>query len=307
MDNDEVDDQGGETTWPEYEAPDGVPGNDEEGDQATQDENTSGATSTADGDQPVDDAGDAPAPTDAKGRMIPAYRLEQVQQKFERELEAQRRRAETLEAMVRNVLGGRDPRGQDDRPALTPEQDRLRKEFLKLFPEFNELLPLGSKAKDILGLAERAPGWDRDNEQYWQRVATSTTKRLSTAASTALGVKELDAETEGILVDAFINWVKADRTNERHDRYEGQDGALVTEFLNFYTGRFRAPQQRQQNANAIRKAQAQKQLPRGGQSSSRVPPPPTGAKKKDSDSDDPFDSVGSRAWNALQADQDARQ
>ena len=308
------DDAGGDPDWPDYDAP--VDGDDDgDGDDADDDGTQDGkpprraATSGAQDDDDTD--GDEPPADDDQGgrnnRMVPAYRLRQQQERFERMLESERQNRERLENMVRVALGGRPEGGGRDGgvPQLTEQQQKLRKEFLKLFPEFEQLLPVAGKAKDLMGLADRAPEWERDTEQYWARVATSTCNRLFDHASKDLGVKKLDPETRAIVRDAFISWVKADRTQERNARYEAQDGQLVSEFWTAYTSRFRQPAQRQGNAAALRHAARNGKLPRGGNASSRVPPTPQ-RRRQPREDEDPFDAINDRAWNQLQADQDAR-
>jgi hypothetical protein len=284
-----------EGTWPEYEAPEGVP----------QDEKPSSAATSSTGDvldPEADEAGEGtPEPDEKSGRMIPAYRLAEVQAKFQRELAAGAVRVAQLEGMFRSLLEGKGggDHGRDERgaPKFTAEQEKLRSELQGLMPELVHLLPLADRAKDLLGLAERAPAWDRDNETYWDRVAQTTTTRLNTTMAAAIGAKSLDPETASVLRDAFVQWVKSD--DERNLRYEGQDANLVGDFEKWFIGRFRQPGTRPAAAAGLRRAEATKALPRGGGSSSRMPPPVPKPKTED---DDPFDAVNNRAWAKAQDD-----
>jgi hypothetical protein len=275
--------------------PDDEPDDDPDGDDPDGDEDPD--------DEDPDQRADA-RPGKGKGRnngMVPAYRLTRLRQQFEERLrQATAGDGKTRQILERlqQVFGGSPDGGSG--PTLTPQQQKLRGQFLELFPEFKDVLPLASRSKDLLGLADRAPEWDRDTDQYWQRVATTTSNRLYTAAASELGVKKLDNETRAVLRDAFISWVKADRTQERNHRYEGQDESLIGDFLKFYTGRFRGAggHQRQQHAAALRRTVSPTRVPRGGNSSTQVPS--TQQRRRQRADEDPFDAVNDRAWNQLQ-------
>lgn len=240
-----------------------------------------------------------------RGQMIPAYRLQEQERRLRTEFgrlltEESGKNRQLLENLQKALGGGG---GQDGQAPLTPQQQKLRSEFLNLFPEFKSLLELSPKSKDLLDLAGKAPNWDRETDSYWNRVADQTRAQLHRHVAQVMNVKKLDPETASIVTDGFISWVKADRTGERNFRYEGQDGSLITEFWKFFTGRFRAGAQRGINAQALERGA--RPMPRGGQGSTHFPRGNGGQKPKPKGDQDPFEEVNSRAWNQLQSAMDA--
>jgi hypothetical protein len=270
---------------------------DADSDDAGDDDPDAGDDDPADGDG--EPGGKKPARAGRQpSQMIPAYRLEQQQRRFEQRLEAESRKTQQLLSQLRTALGGAPG---DQGPTLTDRERHLRSEFLKLFPEFERLLPMTAKATELLAMADEAPAMKTETDRYWERVARSTTNRLMTHTATELGVKKLDPETRDIVRDAFVSWVKADKTGERNDRYEGSDETLIGDFWTFYRARF-VGSARSANAAAIRRSAPA--VPRGGRGSTQMPSGSQRRRKVNPD-EDPIDEVSARAWSALQDELEA--
>jgi hypothetical protein len=299
-DDDDPGDAGG-ADEPDYDVPDGVAGDDDpDGD----DPNARSAAGTDDDPNPdAGEGGDGGDQGDDR-RMIPAYRLRQLHERHQRELEAVNQRAERFERMIATVLNGQQPEGRtpDGQAVFTPKQQHLREEVLNLLPEVRKLMALVGREKEILDLTARAGETAQAEEQRWTNVADMTRERLTTHVARELGQKALHSDAQAVVVDAFVTWVKADKSGRRNHRYEAQDSALINDFWTFYNGRFRGPAERKPNADALRRSAQQRNLPRGG-NTNRVPPP--APRRRTAEDDDPFEAANSQAWRQLQDDQAA--
>lgn len=287
MDED-VETLGGPPEEPEYELPDAV-GDDREAaspdeeDEQTQDPEEPAAR----GKQPGKESRRAPAGPP----NIPDYRVQQQS----RQIAEQR---DTIEKLTKRLEGLATALGAPDKAATPdPKKEGLRKQFLELFPEFQALIELSPKGKDLLGLVDRAGQTDADNDKFWANVATRTQNRLYSHAAKEYGVKELSKFQRKVVKDALVSWVEEDETGERNYRYESQDPELITEFWKDFASVTAAPARRHADAETLRRGR--QPLPRGGRSTGPV----TGVQPEQKTNDP--DAVHARAWRMLEDQQAA--
>jgi hypothetical protein len=286
--------------WPSFEVPSEVPRDS----PATPPEPTE--TPPAQAPAPTGDVRQtAPPPAPPAGQPaqprqdLPDYRQRQIQEREQREHFNAAVNA-AVQTQLRTMLG--PALGLTDQPqqaTLTPRQQAARTALLELMPELKDLLPLAPRAKDVLGATDSASRFSRDEDARWKVVANRTLDTVYTGVAKALlgsdkTVQDLDDELKDDLLTQFAQWIERDQSGTRVYRYEAQDPALVTEFLQRFTAKYLDP---------VRRAAAVRVTTRGTQAARQpiqgpgTPPPPAQPPKVDLQNED---ETHGRAWAVLQ-------
>lgn len=270
---------GGGGGWPDFEVPEGV--------GSTADK-PAGETAGQPAGQPAARAGEAAQPGQAQpaghpagqpGRQeLPDYRQQQIRDREEQQ-RFDTRVSEGVKNQLKALLGPALGFGEE-KPTLDPRQQRARDLLLTLMPELKDLMPLGAKAKDLLGIAEQAPQWSEQNKVYWQGVASRTLDNIYDGAAVAIlgagkTAKDLDPEMQDDLWQSFTRWVGRDQTGARVQRYEGQDATLTKEFLTAFSARYVDPVRRSAAVVVGQRGEAARRQPvqgSGGQPPLAKPP-----------------------------------
>lgn len=117
-----------------------------------------------------------------------------------------------------------------------PRTQRLREQFLRVFPEIGDALELAKRRKDIEGVLERAPIYDQQTQAGWRAQAETYKARLFDGlAESLLGTgkkgSDLKPEQQAAISEDFGAWLKFDSSGKRVERYNRNDESLVSEFI----------------------------------------------------------------------------
>ena len=236
--------------------------------------------------------GDQPAgrrkPTPAE--MIPKHRLDEVigqrdyigQRYSQTEAEVKK-----LRAIVANALGIKDPDSPAPPRELSARELAVQKRLYELIPGLEHIKDLVENRESLLGLAQSVPDFERQNKQYWDRVAKSTMTSLDNGVAAAMLGKGRTSKDLGVKAASrfrrdLFEWVQSDQ--ERLDRYEGLDPNLVEDYVKEVDETLIAPLRRRYGADAMSRYRAVENLPVGGHSSAPVgTPKPKGKAAPDED------------------------
>lgn len=281
-----------ETTWPEYDAPEGVGG---------VEPSAPTAPPEAEPVQPPPAVtGSAAGPPTAAGSTahLPPYRQEQIAERDRKASEASE--SERINALVtegiRKMLGqaiGLTPGS----PPEDPRQARLRDTIYGLIPGLKELI---EKKQELADLMTAAPGMREATQAHWNGVADRAKTALHTGiAHLILGESktgaDLDPEMADDVRDAFIRWVEGDRTGQRVARYEsGQETQVVQEYLRTFAARYLDPVRRTAAVAVVRRGEDRARQPQTG--SSALPPAAKPPKPDLSNEDE----VHGRGWAVME-------
>lgn len=207
---------------------------------------------------------------------IPKHRLDEVirqRDEFGGRLSSQESELRKLRSIVAGALGIQDPNAPGQPRELTPREKAVQKKLFELVPGLEHIGDLVAQRESLLGLAESVPDFERQNKQYWDRVAKSTMESLDGAVAKAMlgpnkSVKDLSKEAVGRFRRDFFSWVSDDEV--RRDRYESLDAALIEEYVKEVDASLIAPLRRRYGADVMGRAGRIAALPVGGNSSAPV-------------------------------------
>jgi len=156
---------------------------------------------------------------------------------------------------------------------------------------------LADKAEVLEGLVNSVPDFERQNKQYWDRVATTMVGGMEAQlAPLYLGegktAKDMPKEVSQRLRRDFFSWVQA--SEERITRYESLDEALISDFVTEYDQQMLAPLRRRFGADTLARSRGAARLPVGGNSSAPTSTPKPKSKPLDED------SAADAAWKNFQ-------
>lgn len=301
--------------WPQNEVPEGF------GQSATQDDTTSAAASSAPANEPLPEGDTPEAPLDAAdpaspqrpgNGMIPKYRFDEVNERFQTVAQQNAYLQSQLQSLMQ-VVQRLAPNGQPQGSAPVQEQlderetrivaqlDRL----IRHSPAWQQLQPLLERKDEVLSTADQVKGRSVQEKQHWQDVATQTMGNvLTNFATTVLGpgktADDLSPEQHRWAREAFSSWCQMDPA--RVARYESQDPALVTDFITAFRGAVGGgsvtpvtPQQRAVAANTQRRAEQVRRLPTSGSASTPMGTPPAKVNQQDED------AVHAAGWQFVQS------
>jgi len=293
--------------WPDFEVPEGV-GDGHEPAAPAQPPAQPPAQAAQPGQPPAPAAQPGSAPLNADGtpatqpgqqpqaqpgRELPDYRVEAIRTRNQlKALEAENTRFKNV---IAQALGISPATGQPI-AAPDPRTERLRETLFQLVPELKEFI---EKKQNILRVAEAAPTWERQNDSYWQGVASRTLSNVfDNVAKLVLGEgkagKELDPEFADDLQDSFLKWCERDKTGQRIARYEGQDPTLVADFLKAFSARYIDPVRRSASATVQQRGTVAQQLPVSGPAGMPAASQPPQVNLNDED------AVHGRGWAVAQ-------
>ena len=268
---------------PDFEIPGGVGGADEDGVEAGNPPGTPGG-------KPKAAAGGQPGGRQ-QGRQdetIPKYRLDEVSQQRDRlqaEVTTTKSELEKLKRIVTNALGITDPNEGKPRQ-LTDREKAIQGRILELFPELKTLMALAPKVESLTGLADQMPAFERQSQQYWNRVAKTMLDGMADAvAPMFLGegkkASDLTKEQRARFQVDFFNWIQAD--DKRVERYEAIDSTLIDEYRQELDAAWVQPLRRQSGVTALNRGRQVGRLPVGGNSSAPASTPKPKQKPLDED------------------------
>jgi len=237
---------------------------------------------------------------------VPKHRLDDVirqRDEFGGRVTSQEAELKKLRALVAGALGITDPDAPAKPRELTAREQAVQKKLFELIPGLEHIKDLVDQKESLLGLAASVPDFERQNKQYWDRVAKSTMDALdASVAKTMLGdgktAKDLPKEIQARFRRDFFNWVQNDA--ERQGRYESLDATLIEDFAKEVDATLVAPLRRRYGADVVNRAKAAGKLPIGGSSSAPV----SGQKPKEKPSLDE-DTVADAAWTNFKERQSA--
>ena len=129
-------------------------------------------------------------------------------------------------------------------PPQNPELTSVRNQFGQLYPG---LAQLEDRAKDLMGLIDRAGDMESQNSHYWQKYGRETMDRLFEQASQSLG-SPLTNEGKSALHAAFSGFVSS--SPELSTRY-ANDPTLVDEYWKAFSSNFIDPVRRTAGATVV--------------------------------------------------------
>ena len=129
-------------------------------------------------------------------------------------------------------------------PPQNPEIASVRNQFGQLYPG---LAQLEDRAKDLMGLIDRAGDMESQNSHYWQSYGRQTMDRLFSQASESLGTPLTD-EGKRALHAAFSGFVSS--SPELTARYSN-DPTLVDEYWKAFSSNFIDPARRTAGATVV--------------------------------------------------------
>lgn len=184
-----------------------------------------------------------------------------------------------------------------------PQTLAIRDRMFQVFPWLKDLEELAGKKTALLGAAEAVPAITADrtaaqeaDRQYWENYRNQSFQTVvSSIAAEVLGqgktFKDVDPAVASGIAEAFRVWVINDP--KRAARYEGQDPALLGEFVDHYKAVTIMPLRRTENVAALDAAAAAPAIPRGGPS---VQPGPAAQPSAPPAANNDEDEIHSRSW-----------
>jgi hypothetical protein len=187
-------------------------------------------------------------------------------QQYERDLHYERQRVAALS-------------GVQPPPAPTdPENEIIRAQFLKIFPEYAKLAKLADRA-DQLAAFDPSQVMSAQDQQY-EIMGNQALARLNERAQELFG-GELGPLAKQSLEMTFGAWVHANP--ELHSRYAMQDPKLFDDFFTLYRKEMVDPHRRQSTLSTAPRDRAVPRLPRSGPGSNIPGPGPRTLKPTDTD------------------------
>lgn len=175
---------------------------------------------------------------------------------------------------------------EDRRTALSPEQQQLRGAFSQMFPELAPLLENPDALRQVIEMARtgRLSEFEQTGDAYWKRHALSVSKDAAARFAKVAGLTEdkLPKGFERRIAGQLMEYISADRTGERYQRYEQGDSSLVDEFVEDLQNVWLNPFRVQANVDAALHVEKNRGLPQRGPAGA-VPPQAGGGKKRTRD------------------------
>ncbi len=164
---------------------------------------------------------------------------------------------------VRAALGIEQPG-----PTISPEQQQIRGAFLQMFPELKGLVENPEHLNQVLEMARtgRLQETSRTGDAFWHRHAQQTARTATTKFAAAAGVTadKLPKGFEARMAQNLMQFIQADRTGERYQRFEQGDEALVDELVADMQETYLNPFRVAQNNDAANLVNQNRNLPRRG-------------------------------------------
>jgi hypothetical protein len=128
-----------------------------------------------------------------------------------------------------------------------PQISSIKQQFGEIYPGLNKL---EERAKDLMGLIDRAGDLESQNNHYWQSYGRQTMDKLFSHASESLGAP-LTEEGKRQLHSSFVGFVQS--SPELSERY-ANDPSIVEDFWKVFTSSFIDPVRRTAAAGTVARA-----------------------------------------------------
>ena len=237
-----------------------------------------------DGQTPLPQPPAPPAPPET----IPRYRFDEVNNAL--------RASQEREATIVKILERLSPAPAPPPVATAPSaqdaaRERVRQQFLEVFPEWKQFLAIQDKIPAILSTGEAIPRLQKETETYWSNVADATLSSVEEGLGKIMGAPIApNSRLAKMVSQAFFEMIAVDPRLVA--RYEAQDPRLIGEFIQSFEKDVFGPIRAQ--AAAAKRLDTTRRLPVAGRTSS----PPSSAVPKhnvDTDEDAPF----RQAWDLI--------
>lgn len=151
-----------------------------------------------------------------------------------------------------------------------PEHEEIRRQFLSIFPEYQELAGM---LDDLKGLKERLGDFDPKTvasaqERQYEVLGNQTLARVHERATKLFG-GELNPIAKQSLEMTFGAWIY--NNPDLHGRYEMQDPKLIDEFFKAYQEGILDPFRRTSTTASAPRDNVVRRLPRAGSGAPTVP------------------------------------
>jgi hypothetical protein len=282
---------GGAEDHPDFAIPAGV-GGAEDGDEPAVAASAKPAGKA--GEKPAGKSGGEPV------ESVPKHRFDEVigqRDDFQRKYDAHEVELQKLRRLIGASLGITDPADEGKPKPLTPREQAIQQRMYALVPGLENILKLSDKVDALAGIAQSMPDFDRQNKQYWTRVARSMFDGMEAKiAPLLLGerktVTDMDPKMRARYRADFVQWVQSDE--QRVDRYEALDQSLIDDYRKEIDDTVVAPLRRQYGASALTRSRAVDKLPVAGGSGTPTRTPKPKAEPMDED------AAADAAWKNLQ-------
>jgi hypothetical protein len=224
---------------------------------------------------------------------IPRYRFDEVNQALRTSQEREAKLIQILEHLSPKPTPPAPP-GIDPADTKAVARERIRQQFLEVFPEWKQYLDIQDKIPALLSAGEAIPRLQKDTEVYWGNVADATLASATVALGKTLGQTiEPNSRLGRFVAQSFFETIAVDPRLTA--RYEARDPTLIGEFVQAFEKDVFGPMRAQ--AAAAKRLDTTRRLPVAGRTSS---PPSSAVPKHDPAEDE--DAVFKQAWDLVNND-----